>query len=747
MKRKFLFTFILAFSFLIVLAISASASTIYKNESGDVVFSYEAQSILTTPSEGGNATLTVITTTSGEFAKTDANGVHLTWYITATTTENGNTVHSVACVPTLQAEGYDTYAGTLNSSGAYNYSINKKKVVSASFPDNAGIKTFGFGAYGGYGSRSQNNILFCYMPNTITALDESMFQETPILTVELDDEAPMTAMPAKFVHAAWSLRGEVHIPASVERIASKGSYGQGTPFYQTYSLESITFSNNSKLKTVDAVAFAQSGVKYITLPDSVESLGQKAFIDSGIINSPFTENSRCTTWSNHIFRSCLNLKNFIVPGTLTTVAKHDGENESSFALCKSIEKITYGKGANDSTMFVGFFANATIGEVVLPEGITHIPARLFHSCKGLTTVKFPNSVETAGERVFESSGVKKIILGASFKYFTTSITGNHRFSYLTDANEFYIPASFYAQEPSSAQKISYAFSTRASDIKFFYTGTAEQLADALDNFKTQTEATTENWKFTGATPVDYADYLLDKEKYASGRYIIYNYNVCDAFYESIHEEDGNTCVINCERCNTQGVMEENPVHIMLSEISYALGYATYGELSSRCTNEGCICASAQISVVNPIFNSFLYSTRENEALGVGLVLSIGIDKDALATYEEISKSSLKYGALAVAGFNIGNDGSAFDNEGKAVAGAICAEVSASGVSKLDLVIRGSAEAWDSSFEGASEGQTIKDLPFYVLGFFTDGNGTSYFYGEKSSSTLLDLDTITYNSIS
>lgn len=744
MKKRILLTLIMVFAFCLAFAVATSASTIYKDASGEVIFSYETKNVTTTPSEGGNTTITVIYETSGEFAKTDANGVHLTWYITATTTENDNTVHTVACVPTVQTQGYDSYAGTLNNSGAYNYSVNKKKVVSASFPDNAGILTFGFGAYGGYNSRSQNNILFCYLPNTITSLDESMFQETPILTVELDDETPMTAMPAKFAHCAWSLRGEVHIPASVERIASKGSYGQGTPFYQTYSLESVTFSKDSKLKTVDSVSFAQSGVKYITLPDSVESLGQKAFIDSGIINSPFTENSRCTTWSNHIFRSCLNLKNFVVPGTLSSVAKHDGENESEFALCTSIEKVTYGKGASDSTMFVGFFANATIGEIVLPEGITHIPARLFHGCKGLTTVKFPNSVQTAGERVFENSSVTKVILGESFKHFTTSITGNHRFTYLTNITEVYIPASFYAQEPSTSQKISYAFSMNSNDIKFFYTGTAEQLKTTLDNFKTQTEAGTENWKFTGSTQVDYNEYILNTEKYEKGKYIIYNYNVCDAFYEGEHEEDNNPCVINCERCSTLGVMEENPEHVFVTSIAYENGYASLGVITKKCTSAGCECnANPETSDAQPIFTGFLYSTKIDQSHECAMVLSYDINVEAIEIYNSIAENALSYGVIAVASERLGTSEPL--QNGVAQDGVISTEISNKGISKLDFIIRGSAQQWNEPLK-SDETKTAKDIEFYIIGFVKDGEGIKYFYDKTFSTTVSDLKTISFNKI-
>ncbi len=309
--------------FACMLAISVSASTIYKDENGNELFSYELENVTKATIEQGTVTYDVISTFKGEFAKVDENGTPLTWYITATNTVDGNTVYTVASLPTVQTEGYDSYAGTINNNGAFNYygSVNRRNVVSTNFPDNAGILSFGFGAFGGYGSRSQNRLLFCYMPNTITVLDGSIFQETPVLVVEMDDETPIKEIPYKFAHGAYNLRS-VHIPASVETIKST-NYNNGVSFYRTYSLESVTFSDKSQLKTIEQFAFAQSGVKYITLPDCLETLGNKAFVDSGIVNSPFTENSRCTTWGNHIFRNCDSLKNFIIPGTLSSVTKHD----------------------------------------------------------------------------------------------------------------------------------------------------------------------------------------------------------------------------------------------------------------------------------------------------------------------------------------------------------------------------------------------------------------------------------------
>lgn len=707
MRKILLITLMLVLA--CALAISVGATTIYKDENGNELFSYETESVTITPSENGNATFEVISSYKGEFAKADENGTPLTWYIKSTEAVDGNTVYTVASLPTVETEGYDSYAGTINSNGAYNYvsSINKKNVVSANFPDNAGILSFGFGAFGGYGTRVQNRLLFCYMPNTITVLDDSIFQETPVLVVEMDDEAPITVIPHKFAHQARSLRS-IHIPASVEIIKST-TYNNGVSFYQTYCLESVTFSEKSQLKTIEQFAFAQSGVKYITLPDCLETLGNKAFIDSGIVNSPFTENSRCTTWGNHIFRNCDSLKNFIIPGTLSSITKHDRWEESSFALSDNIELITYGKGATNSTLFAGMFAGSGVQKVIFPEGVTHIPGRMFSHCTAIKEVSFPNSVETIGERVFQNSRVEIIRLGANFKYFSNSLSDHHSFTYAANnIKEIYIPASFYKEAPDTVYQVSYAFNCgNSSNIKFYYTGTQKELTEAINNFKSSTKSVNENnFKFLSATQISYADYIASEESYQNGNYIIYDYNVCDAFYEGKHQ--------------------------LKTEISYT-SYSENGEKTTTCMNKGCTHTVSDVAYALFSYNGG-YSTPLDG--GDSIVVKLIINREAIKEYELITGKTLQYGMFAVTKDKLGaND--VLNADGSAINGAIKADVSNGKYVAIELKLNG--------FETEIQRSTKLALGAYLIISDNESKEITYLqYGKASEGDKYSF--ISYNDV-
>ena len=737
MKRKFLltlmFSVLLALSFVLLI----NASYIYKDESGNEMFRFEIDSS------------SIITEYTGEFPKTDNNGNPLTWYVTATTTSGSDTIKTVASVNTLD-ENYFTL-----SNGTYSYktsTVTNKNVVSVYFPSNAGITKLSLSGDGYRSAYSYTfggtEILFVYLPNTLTELPSRIGQGTQMLICDIPLDTPIKSISHVAFHKAKCLR-EINIPSTVKEIVGK-SENDGCAFYQCSSLKRVNIGENSQLEIIGTRAFYENlSLEYIKIPDGVLSVGNNAFSKTKLTESPFSASSRCTYIGGRAFTEITTLKNFIVPAGLTSVELLGSSDYGPLAL-STVEEVTFGNYTSNIVFQPGFFARAVIGKLTLPEGPTHIPHRFFISatCKEIV---IPNSVITIGERVLQSAKVEIIKFGANFSYFTNSAKDHHSLTNATsEVKEVYIPYTFYQNTPDAIYQVSHAFEFgNCSNIKFFFTGDSSELTQSIANFRNDSITTasgTNNWKFTGATHISYEAYIANPDNYKSGNYIIYGYNHCAAFYGGAHEEDNNSCVINCTRCKTIGVMEENPIHNFIKEIAYKNGYATIGEITSCCANAGCECAVPQISIASPIFNSFLYSTKENNEVGIGLVLSIGVDKDALSLFEEVAGTPLKYGALAVAGFNVGENGTALDNDGKAGAGVICAEVSASGVSKLDLVIRGSAEAWDSSFEGAEEGQTIKDLPFYVLGFFIDNNGVNYFYDDKASASLLELNTVTYNGI-
>ena len=296
MKKKVLLILSMVFVFALVLAFSVSAATIYKTSDGTELFRFV--------DENGDYDYDSY---EGSFPKTDESGNALTWYITATETVDSDTVHTVASLKTLGE------AGSINANGAYSFTspVTNKNTVSINFPDDKGIKTWAFSSFGGHGTRANNNILFVYCPNTLTAFANNPFQETNVIVVELDDETPITEIPQNFCHEARNLE-TINIPTSVTVI--NGHSGQnGAPFYNCYSLTTVTFASNNKLVEIKNSCFQNcKSLVSIDLPDSV------------------------TTMGDHCFSSCSSLEEISLPNSLKTVKNH------FFAWCSSLKVIRMG---------------------------------------------------------------------------------------------------------------------------------------------------------------------------------------------------------------------------------------------------------------------------------------------------------------------------------------------------------------------------------------------------------------------
>ena len=585
--KKIILVLALALIFTCVLVVTASASSVYKTADGEVLFSYT--------DENGDY---VFDSYEGEFPKTDADGNHLTWYIVSKATENGNTVYTVASLKTLGE------AGNINGNGVYSFisPVTNRNTVSVNYPDNAGILRVP--EFGSYGTRAQNNILFAYMPNTLTELPESLFQETPVLIGEIDDETPVTFIPHKLCHEARNIK-VVNIPASVTLIKSIDDRN-GAPFCNTYSLKTVTFAEGSKLTRIQAYAFISSNIEEIQFPNSLVAVNQ------------------------NLFRGCRNLK-----------------------------VIRFGEGFK-------YFENV--------------------NNEGNPTTNHHSVTHTA-----------------------------------TGLLEIYLPASFYLAKPDVNYRVSYAFDG-CSNAKFFFTGSAEQLKTAIANFTNNewtTGATDHNYlvdAYKANKIVSYKDYVSNEESY-SGRYIIVDYNKCDAFYKGEHLDEGNTCTINCARCEVYGVTKENPVHKMSTTITYE-SFDKNGVKAVACSNKGCTHGS--IEETSALFNCMGYSVQESN--NNGIVIGYTINKKAINEYKEITGSTLKYGGFAALKDKIG-ESDIFDDNGNAKGGAIHTDISSHGFDLYEFKIVGFKDDY----------KDVK-LALGVYASITKDGATEYFYMQEGTKT-------------
>ncbi|MBE6664168.1 MAG: leucine-rich repeat domain-containing protein [Ruminococcaceae bacterium] len=318
MKKKILFTLLLAACFVCLLIVSVGAVTYtYNDADGNMLFSFDYETTAT--NYGGTPNAFIASNKQGNgFDKVDAQGNELTWYITNSQTDDaGNKTFTVASLKTVGE------AGTINENGVYNFTspVTNKNTVSVNFPDNAGIKTWGFKSFGGYNSYFNNNILFVYCPNTLTAFENNPFQETPVMVVELEFETPINNIPQNFAHEARNLTS-INIPASVEIINGNGT-NQGTPFYRNYSLASVNFAPNSVLTTIKQNAFTDcNSLTSLVLPNSVTTIAERAFAACRNLTTIKLGASLKETTGFSVFHTCNSLTIYYIPKTLKTVSQH-----------------------------------------------------------------------------------------------------------------------------------------------------------------------------------------------------------------------------------------------------------------------------------------------------------------------------------------------------------------------------------------------------------------------------------------
>lgn len=145
------------------------------------------------------------------------------------------------------------------------------------------------------------------------------------------------------------------------------------------------------LTSISENAFNNTDITQITLPNSVNSIGELAFA------------------------GCVNLKKISLPSSVATIEK------SLFSGCRELEEVIIPNGVEtiESSAFVGcglnyisipqsvktiakcaFQANNNLMEVTIPNGVEEIGEFAFHGCTNLEKVTIPASVKLIGSDAF-----------------------------------------------------------------------------------------------------------------------------------------------------------------------------------------------------------------------------------------------------------------------------------------------------------------------------------------------------------
>ena len=268
---------------------------------------------------------------------------------------------------------------------------------------------------------------------------------------------PQTALLLTYVHSS-----SITIPDSVKAIGDR-------TFYGSTAISTITFGENSQLKSIGEDAFYNSYLASINLPDSLLSIGDYAFSNCSKLTSISLPDNLISIGED-AFWSCVNLRSIEIPLSVTSVG------EDAFSACKNLviycEAKTKPSGWSSSWKYLGTITvdgvwvsencpviwdcknnniaddgyiygitidginyaikgtNAKVirtnisGEVIIPSTITYntqtykvtsIGREAFFNCMSLTSIVIPDSITSIESLAFSSCYNLTIYCQASSK--------------------------------------------------------------------------------------------------------------------------------------------------------------------------------------------------------------------------------------------------------------------------------------------------------------------------------------------
>ena len=202
--------------------------------------------------------------------------------------------------------------------------------------------------------------------------------------------------------------GDITIPSFVKINDTEFSVTSigNSAFEDCNGLKSVTIPNS--VTSIGDYAFKWSGLTSVTIPNSVTSIGGGSFDNCSSLTSVIIPNS-VTSIGEAAFELCNGLTSVTIPNSVTSIRR------ATFCKCRGLKSVTI----PNSVTSIGEYAFSDcsgLTSVTIPNSVISIENGAFSGCSGLTSVTIPNSVTSIGAVAFSKcSGLTSVTIPNSVK--------------------------------------------------------------------------------------------------------------------------------------------------------------------------------------------------------------------------------------------------------------------------------------------------------------------------------------------